>query len=112
MQNYSNEDDKMDSASLTITINGDEALFVKQQIFRALDKKIDVTKIDSAYDAKALFALNLSDFKNELKTYGVDSLSAFEQMGQSCLDVMQSYGASRYTCRTPTKFLQFKKNCN
>ena len=94
VQNYSNEDDKMDSASLTITINGDETLFVKQQIFRALDKKIDVTKIDSAYDAKALFALNLSDFKNELKTYGVDSLSAFEQMGQSCLDVMQSYGAS------------------
>lgn len=84
---YSDEEDYAESATIDISINDDYESYVKQRILKAIPSdtagKIDIGE---------LFALDLPDFKNEIKKYCMVSLQSFVDACQSCLDILIEQG--------------------
>ena len=94
-----NDTDKIDS--ITINLTDDNSEYVRQRIEQVLDKK--VSRDDSAMGAKELFGRSTdstsfkygeSDFKSELKKYGLIRLQSFHDACQACLDIMIEQGIS------------------
>lgn len=85
--NYSNEEDTATSGLIYINITDDYEQFVKQKLEKSLSKNNDETT-----DIVALFELNETGFKNELKKYSLARLTSFYDCCQSCLDILIEQG--------------------
>ena len=89
VENYSDEDDNATSAKITVRINANYEDYVNQKIQKALSQenqeKTDIT---------GLFAKDISDFKSELKKYNLDSLNSFQNICQSCIDILVEQGVA------------------
>ena len=101
LTNSYNEDDTDTSDNITINLTDDNSEYVRQRIEQVLDKK--VSRDDSAMGAKELFGRSTdstsfkygeSDFKSELKKYGLIRLQSFHDACQACLDIMIEQGIS------------------
>lgn len=88
--NYSDEEDTMTSESITVTINDEREGYVKQKIDKALNKN----ETDETYGIIAIFDLELEDFKEEIKKYGLSSLESFRDACQTCLDILVEQGVA------------------
>lgn len=85
--NYSDENDTAISETITITIDDNYEAFVKQKIDKALSK-------EPSYDPSiiALFDMDETDFKNELKKYCLNRLTSFHDSCQACIDILIEQG--------------------
>lgn len=85
--NYSDENDTSISETITITIDDNYESFVKQKIDKALSK-------EPSYDPSiiALFDMDETDFKNELKKYCLNRLTSFHDSCQACIDILIEQG--------------------
>lgn len=85
--NYSDENDTAISGTITITIDDNYEAFVKQKIDKALSK-------EPSYDPSiiALFDMDETDFKNELKKYCLNRLTSFHDSCQACIDILIEQG--------------------
>lgn len=96
VENYSSDEDIYPLTGtgniVTISITGDYETFVKQRIDMALAKGDD-----EDYSISGLFKLNLADFKNELKKYGLSSLEIFLDSCQTAIDILIEQGVGNAT---------------
>lgn len=88
--NYGDDDDTASGTeSISVTINGDYETYISQMVRKTLakgnTKDLSIT---------GLFSNELSDFKEELKKYCLDSLNSFSDTCQSCLSVMIEQGTA------------------
>ena len=85
--NYSDEEDAAISETISITIDDNYETFVKQKIEKALSK-------EPSYDPSiiALFDMDETDFKNELKKYCLNRLISFHDSCQACIDILIEQG--------------------
>ena len=88
--NNSDDTDTAISSTISVTVNADYETYVQQKIDKILAKQVayDTTDIVS------LFKLSLSDFRNEIKKYGLSSLTNFRENCQSCIDVLIEQGVA------------------
>lgn len=85
--NFADEEDTADSARVSVTVNGDYELFVRQKIDKTLDKQTD-----DANGIVALFKLDLSAFKEEIKKYCLNSLESFRDAAQAAVNILIEQG--------------------
>lgn len=90
--NYSDEEDTWTSETISITINDNYELFVKQKLEKAL--KQDDNK---DFSISGLFKLQQADFASELKKYSLDCLNSFHNSCQSCIDILIEQGVGNST---------------
>ena len=90
---YGDENDTYTSRPVSITVNDNYEIYVKQRIDKLLSNKSeDVTDITS------LFKLDNQAFADELKKYSLSYLSIVQQACQSCVDILIEQGiADRQT---------------
>lgn len=87
--NYGDDEDTAETESITVTISDDMETYISQKIQKAMAKESDdVTDID------ALFKLDSEAFAQELNNYSLNSLIAFRQACQACLDIMVQNGVT------------------
>lgn len=85
--NYSDEEDTAISSTISVNINDNYELFVKQKLDKALkDKNTDDLSITS------LFKLDYDTFCDELKKYSLNSLTSFHDACQACIDILIEQG--------------------
>ena len=87
--NYSDDEDTALSGQVSIVINDDYAVFVKQKIEKAMAK---VNGKDTSISG--LFEQDLNPFCGELKKYCLDSLNGFLSACQSCIDILMEQGVA------------------
>lgn len=95
--NYSDETDTAESDSISVLITDNYEKFVKQKI-----NKILKDKETKDYDITELFkkTITVNDnvyfggFVEELKKYGLKSLTVFHECCQSCIDILVEQGIS------------------
>lgn len=85
---YTNDEDTIDSSSVTIQLNDDYENFTKQKIDKILTKENEDLSI------VGLFKKNDTNFKNELKKYGLSSLKIIYDACQACIDILIEQGIS------------------
>lgn len=85
--NYSDEEDTAISDTIAIVIDDNYETFIKQKIDKAMTK-------EPSYDPSiiALFKMEETDFKNELKKYCLNRLTSFHDACQACIDILISQG--------------------
>lgn len=90
--NYSDEEDKLTSKEISITINSDYEKFIKQKIDKTLAKEDSENK----YGISELFDIDssLDDFKKELQKYCLNRLISFHDACQSCIDILVEQGVN------------------
>lgn len=102
--NSANDEDTASTGSLSITITDDYEQFTKQKIKRALSK-IDVENVS----IEGLFSIESDDdFKDELKKYCLDSLLEFQDICQTCIDILIQQGIAdneTWSGSTPNLYL-------
>ena len=89
VENYGDEDDNATSGVVTYSVNDDYIEFTKQKVEIILANADDTT-----YDISSIFKKEDTDFKAELKKYGVDGLKHLRDVCQGCIDVLIKQGAS------------------
>ena len=84
ISNYSeDEDDTAKVQNISVSVNDDYEAYVKQQIEKTLQKG------DSEdYSISGLFKKDQSAFENELKKYGISTLSIFLDSAQAVVDIL------------------------
>ena len=85
--NRYNEEDTATSASLTIPINDAYEEYVSQKVY----KLVNQTRINNV-SVSGLFDLSITDFREEIKKYCLDSLSSYEQVAQAVIDLVVEQG--------------------
>lgn len=85
--NYSDEEDTATSPTITVTVTAELESFVKQKI-----KKAMAQEQDDPTSLSALFDLELTPFKAELKKYSLQRLIAFRDACQVAMDIMIQQG--------------------
>lgn len=92
--NYSDETDKATTNILTITINDNYKNFVKQKIDKVINSNTAFNKRKDNYtgDITGLFAMSQDAFDMEIKKYCLDTLKAFYDISNACLNVMIEQG--------------------
>ncbi|MCM1220288.1 MAG: hypothetical protein NC548_37975 [Lachnospiraceae bacterium] len=85
--NYSDEEDTAESEKISVIIDDNYENFVYQKIQKSIDK----SKSDKV-DIIGLFKLNQEEFETELQKYNLDSLNAFWNICQSCVDILIEQG--------------------
>lgn len=92
VENYSDENDKADSAELSVVfaigLDGEKA-YMEQRC-----KKILHDKSTADLSISGLFEKSDNDFKTELRKYCLNSLKAFSDACQGCLDILNEQGYS------------------
>ena len=90
--NYSDEEDEAISSIISVDINDDYELFVKQKLDKSLkDKDTDDLSITS------LFKLDYDLFCDELKKYSLNSLTSFHDACQACIDILIEQGVANHS---------------
>lgn len=84
--NVSDEDDTA-TTTVLVPVTDDYEEFIKQKI----EKVIGKTKVNDT-SVSALFAMEYNDFVLEIKKYCKDSLSSFESLCQSVIDIIVEQG--------------------
>lgn len=95
---YTNEEDKAEIKSISITIASDYTEYTKQKIEKKLYKETE----ESA-GVVALFNLEETtddEFKEEIKKYCLNSLVSFRDACQACLDMMIELGIANKNAQT------------
>lgn len=87
--NYGDEEDKADSATISVVINDNYERFVRQKL-----TKVMAEQSDEVTDISSLFALELAAFKNEIKKYCLASLRSFYDSATACLNILIEQGVS------------------
>lgn len=87
--NYSSDEDKAETQSVSVIIDGNYELFIKQKIEKLLNKHNDTDM-----SITGLFDKEYDDFCNELKKYCLNKLTAFHDACQSCIDILIEQGIS------------------
>lgn len=85
--NYSDEEDTFVTSEIAVIITDDYEEFTYQKIQKTMSKHTAVTA-----DITDLFALELNEFKNEIKQYGLSSLESFYGACQACLNILIEQG--------------------
>lgn len=85
--NYSDDEDKATSDTITITLDDNYENFIRQKIEKAL-KKGDTEDVSIS----GVFQKSYGDFCNELKKYSLDCLSIFGNSCQACIDILIEQG--------------------
>ena len=85
--NYSDENDTASTGTLTISINDNYQNYIQQKIEKSLAKGSSDNP-----DIGPLFKNGYSDFCNEIQKYCLDSLNAFADSCQACLDILIEQG--------------------
>ena len=87
--NYSDDEDEATSDIVRIVINDDYEYFVKQKLDKAIkDKDTDDLSITG------LFKKEHTSFCDELKKYGLNSLTSFHDACQACIDILIEQGVA------------------
>ncbi len=87
--NYSDEEDTFVSNIVSVEVNDDLEIFVKQKIEKSLNKEnTDDLSISG------LFEKEYDDFCNELKKYALNPLTSFRDACQACIDILIEQGVS------------------
>ena len=82
--NYSDEEnDSAISGTITVEINNDSEIFIKQKIEKALNKE-DTDDLS----VSSLFEKEYDDFCNELKKYALNPLKGFYDSCDACLNIL------------------------
>jgi len=89
IENYSDEEDYATSKRISIEINGDYEMFVKQKIEKALQAG-DVEDVSIS----GLFKKDIESFKTELTKYSLSYLNMFHDSCQGCIDILIEQGIS------------------
>lgn len=92
--NYSDEEDTYDSNTITVDINDDYAIFIEQKIKKSIKSNVKNTSDSYSGDITSLFELDLDNFKIEIKKYGLNSLTSFNDACQACIDIMIEQGVA------------------
>lgn len=91
--NYSNEEDKAESGTISVKVGNDSETFIKQKIDKALNKAdADDLSISGLFKKE-----KLEDFCNELKKYSLNSLKSFYDACDTCLNILIDSGAGNQT---------------
>ena len=85
--NYSDDEDTVDTSSVSVKINDDLESFIKQKINKELNKE-DTEDLSIT----GLFKKEGTNFSNALKEYALVPLTSFRDACQSCLDIMIDQG--------------------
>lgn len=85
--NYSDDDDTATSDSVSVTITDDQETYYQQRIDKTLKNKSDDTT-----DIVALFNLELTYFRSEIRKYCLERLNAFHDACQACMDILIEQG--------------------
>lgn len=85
--NYSDNEDTATSSAITIVINDNFDVCIKNKIDTLLSKD-DAEEVDIV----GLFKKSLADFKSELRKYCLSSLSSFQNCCQTCIDTLIEQG--------------------
>lgn len=85
--NYSDDEDTALSNTISIVINDNYSYFVQQKINKLFAK----SKTDDL-DITGLFTKDYDDFVTALKLYSLDCLSSFDNICQSCIDILIEQG--------------------
>ena len=105
--NISDEEDTYTSSEVNITIKADRESFIKQELDKLLNTDAYDTSISWLFN---LEKCDLTTFTNELKKYGLNSLSSFETSCQACIDMMTSKGLN--TNKTSSEYTKLVKPYN
>lgn len=86
--NYSDEEDTIDSHTLTISINGNYEQFLRQKINSIQNKGND----SIATMSNILSISDITAFKAELSKYSLNALNTIHNCCQSCMDILVEQG--------------------
>lgn len=86
---YVEEEDTVTSERLSCTVDGNYEGYVKQKILKAISKSVD-----DSVGIEEMFSLSEADFSNEMKKYCLSRLSAFQNICQTCIDILIEHGLS------------------
>ena len=84
---YANEEDTVTTKVISVIINNDKELYIKQKISKALSEN----NTDD-YSVSGLFHKEYNDFCAELKKYALIPLNAFRDACQACIDIFIEQG--------------------
>ena len=90
--NYSDEEDVAeleDGHYIEIELDDNYEIFVRQKIDKAMNKE-DVENVSIV----GLFKMELEEFKEELKFYGLNRLNSFHDACQACIDMLIEQGVA------------------
>lgn len=87
--NYSDEEDKADSETVSLEITGDMEEYIKQKMKRAMKKESD-----DVTDISQLFALEINPFCDELDKYSLQRLMSFRDACQASMDILIQQGVA------------------
>lgn len=96
--NYSDEEDTATSNAITIEVNDDLEIFVKQKIEKELNKEEA-----EDYSISELFKKEYADFCTELRKYSLNYLSNFHESCQSCIDILIEQGVGNNSTWSDTE---------
>ncbi len=84
---HSDQDDTADTGTISVRITQDYGTYLRQRLRKRLE--------NSSYTAgiSALFDLPIASFREELKKYGLEQLSSFNDSCQGCLEILEEHGA-------------------
>lgn len=85
--NYSNEEDTTISEMVSVVVNDDYELFIKQKLEKTLSK--DSTE---DYSIVGLFKEDYDEFCDKIKCYALNPLIIFRDACQSCIDILIEQG--------------------
>ena len=87
--NYSDEEDKADSETVSLEITGDMEEYIKQKMKRAMKPKSD-----DVTDISGLFELEIDAFRTELSKYSLQRLMSFRDACQASMDILIQQGVA------------------
>lgn len=86
---YSDEEDTAETSFIRVSVNDNYEDFVNQRLRKSLS-----SATSNPSDITSLFALDIDDFKNQIKKYSLVSLQRFADACQGCIDILIEQGVA------------------